>query len=196
MFRRQRSHALVGGKDDAPTKLHAQIARAQAGDVDAWEAIYRSLYPRLHAYARLRLPAAHLADDAVSETMSRALRLLSGFDAEGAGFEAWMFGILRNVAHESIRSFDRSRAIDESAVAAEPEPLAEVIAAEEREHVRLAFDRLTPAEQELLTLRSVARLSAADCATVLGRSPEAIRTAQSRALARLRTIHKEVSHGE
>ena len=63
----------------------------------------------------------------------------------------------------------------------EPSPLDQVLNDEEAAAVRIAFARLDPAEQELLELRVVSRLSAEEVASVIGKRPGAVRTAQSRA---------------
>src|SRR5207248_9756458 len=114
--------------------------------------------PRLVAYARRRL-VGDAAVDAVSEAMVRAVARVDRFVWEGAGFEAWLFGILRHV----------------------------VLA------VRAAFERLGPANQELLELRVMAGLSAEAVGQVLGKRPGAVRMAQNRALGRLRALMEETA---
>lgn len=83
------------------------VCRAQASDPDAWEAMHRRSYPRLLAYARRRLPGAHEADDAVSGAFARAYDRLPRFRWKGAGFDAWLQGILRNVVLERGRASTR-----------------------------------------------------------------------------------------
>ena len=56
-----------------------------------------------------------------------------------------------------------------------------------------AFARLRPEERDLLELRVTAGLDAEEVATVLGKRPGAVRMAQARALARLRTFLEEVT---
>ena len=83
--------------------LHALVARAARRDPDAWEALYRRMHGRLVAYARRRLPSGDLAEDAVAEAMARAIDRIDGFTWQGAGFDAWLYGVLRNVVRESQR---------------------------------------------------------------------------------------------
>lgn len=137
------------------------------------------------------------AEDAVSETMVRALEKIDRFTWAGAGFDAWLVGILRNVVLESYRADgraqrDRSMAPDEIDV--KDGPLGHVLAKEEAAQVRAAFARLSPEEQELLELRVVAGLSSDGAAFVLGKRPGAVRMAQARALGRLRVMMEEVGH--
>jgi len=174
--------------------VRALVARARDGDEAAWDALYRAVYPRLLAYAQRRLSSPDAARDAVSETMARAITKIDRFTWTAGGFEAWLFGILRHVVLDAQRAAGRrthvpmviDRASDE------PSPLDQVLNDEEAAAVRIAFARLDPAEQELLELRVVSRLSAEEVASVIGKRPGAVRTAQSRALARLRVLMEEV----
>ena len=132
------------------------VDRARTGHSDAWEALFRRAYPRLFAYARRRLFAEQAADDAVSETMARAIKGIAGFEWRGGGFDAWIYGILRNVLLEGARHAARHVPTDVPEPAC-PEPV-------------------------------VGGLAAEDVAGVIGKSPGAVRMAQSRALNRLRGL--------
>lgn len=170
-----------------------------ARDPDAWEALYRSMYTPLFAFARRRLGDDHAANDAVSETMARALDRIDGFQPYGAGLAGWLYGILRNVVRESYRSGARVSVIgpegsepDDDA-AYELDPLAHVVRDEWAHDVRAAFGRLSSSDREVLELRVVGGLNADDVALALGKRAGAVRMAQSRALARLRDELQEVS---
>ena len=174
--------------------MSALVARARDGDSDAWEALYRRAYPRLLAYAQRRLPGAEEARDAVSEAMARAVAGIHRFRSRGAGFDAWLYGILRHVVLDAQRAQQRKSpdAVPEI-LDREPQPVDRVVRQEEADSVRSAFKRLGPADQELLELRVVAGLQAEEAAKVLGRRAGAVRMAQSRALARLRTALEQVA---
>jgi RNA polymerase sigma-70 factor (ECF subfamily) len=160
---------------------------------ESWDAVYRRVAPRLTAYCRRRLPAGD-AEDAVSETMARAYAAAPRYRDRGLGVDAWVFGIGRNVVLDAQRRAGRH---DPARVVGawspdEPGPLDAVLGDEEAGLLRLAFSRLTPEEQEVLELRVVAGLEADQVASVLGKKAGAVRMAQSRALARLRTLLTEV----
>lgn len=182
--------------------LRATVERARSCDPDAWEALYRHCYPRLVNYARRRLPDQQAADDAVAEAMARALRRIADFTWQGAGFDGWMYGILRNVVLEQRRSHDRSlrlveRSASEAGVAHDGESANPgQVVADRHDHdlLRAAFAVLGEDDRELLLLRVVGELSAAETGEVLGMRAGAVRTAQMRALERLRTAMKELGH--
>lgn len=185
-----------GGVDDAA--LRFLVARAARSDADAWEQLYRRSYSRLFAFARRRLDSDAAADDAVSETMLRALARIGTFRWEGGGVDAWLYGILRNVIHETYRKEHRTQTtsnLPEHADLTHGEPVSALVASDGRAEIRAAFDRLSPEDREVLELRVVAKLSAQGVATATGSTPGAVRMAQSRALGRLRT-HYEAVAGE
>jgi RNA polymerase sigma-70 factor (ECF subfamily) len=170
----------------------ALAAKAQDGDVAAWETLYRRAYPRLLAYARRRLDVEE-AREAVSETMARAVAGVGRYTPTGAGFEGWLFGICRHVVLDAQRAAGRrGYATPVDVASTDPEPWDRLVRADEHAAVRAAFGRLSEADRELLELRVVAGLSAEDAAKTLGRRAGAVRTAQSRALARLRRHLEEV----
>ncbi len=181
--------------DGTERELRILVSQAAAGDADAWEALYRQAYPRLFAYTRRRLRSDYEADDAVSETMLRALNRIAAFTWKGAGFDAWLYGIARNVVQEAHRHRARvSSSADPAETATTAAgPLEQLVGRERCADVRSAFSRLSPEDQEVLELRVVAGLSADGAGQVLGRRPGAVRMAQSRALVRFRGLFEEVS---
>ncbi len=172
-------------------ELQDLVERAQRRDPDAWEALYRRNYRVLLAYARRRVFSDEAADDAVSETMTRALTVVDRFRWKGAGFDAWLMGIARNVVLEHQR---RALRPPSRSVAPEPAPgpLDQLIESERAVHVRRAFSTLSAEDQDVLELRVVAGLSAEGVGEVLRKKPGAVRMAQTRALARLRVALSEV----
>jgi RNA polymerase sigma-70 factor, ECF subfamily len=170
------------------------VARAKEGDGGAWNTLYRRAYPRLLAYARRRLDG-EAARDAVGETMARAVAKIDKFTWKGAGFDAWLFGILRHVVLDAQRARARrpiGGPFPDDPVADTPGPVDQLLGAEEVAALRVAFAELAPADREVLELRVVAGLSSDEVAAVIGKRPGAVRMAQSRALDRLRVLLAEV----
>lgn len=174
-------------------ELRALVERARGNDPDAWEELYVRSYPRLHDYARRRVPTREEADDAVSEAVARAYAGIGRFRWRGGGFDAWMYGILRNVILETHRRRVRHVSGFEPA-GEEPGPIDYVLAREEGAALRAAFARLGAEDQEVLELRVVGGLNAKQIASVLGKRAGAVRMSQSRALARLRALMVEGEH--
>lgn len=173
----------------APEDISGLVERARAGDQDAWLVLYRRCYPRLYGFLRRRLPTDADAREAADETMARAVASLHRFRWERAGFDGWLFGIARNVMLNHLRGSGRMAPVAALPEVAVPDEADRgLLRAERADAVRAAFARLGAEDRELLELRVVAGLSAEEVAGVLGRRPGAVRTAQSRALARLRRL--------
>lgn len=168
------------------------VERAQRRDPDAWEALYRRNYRVLFAYARRRLFSDEAADDAVSETMSRALAAIGRFSWKGCGVDAWLMGINRNVVLEQQRRALRP-AVPHEPLLPTAGPLDHLVKAEQASDVRRAFSTLSAEDQDLLELRVVAGMSAESVGEVLDKKPGTVRMAQTRALGRLRVALAEVS---
>jgi RNA polymerase sigma-70 factor (ECF subfamily) len=171
----------------------AVIDAARRGDDAAWETLYRDLYPKLRAFLARRVGADE-AEDAVAETMSRAVAGLNRFTLGPAGFDGWVFGIARHVAadHHRRRARRGSEVLVGQRYAAEQhrdDVAADgLVLDDDYAAVRAVFARLDESDRELLELRVVAGLSADQVAAVLNKRPGAVRTAQSRALGRLRQL--------
>lgn len=181
-------------------ELPLVVDRARTHDPDAWEQLYRHCRPKLFRYARRRLATDHAADDAVSEAMLRAMDRIEQFVWKGAGFDAWMYGITRNVVLETHRRTARDQRLDQKQAGTlglvdlrHGRPVGEGLEIdEERQLLARAFELLNETDQEILELRVVGGLSAEEVAVVLDKNPGAVRMAQSRALERLRKAMKEL----
>lgn len=176
--------------------LQQTVERARDYDPDAWEALYRHAYARLHAYARRRLPSAEQADDAVSEVFTRAMGAIGRFRWSAAGIDGWLFGILRNVLseqHRRERRLLRGRFArgDAEPVDDGPDALERLLECERAEAVRAALEHLPAKDREMLELRVFGGLDATAVAAVVGKRPGAVRMAQSRALGHLQHLLKD-----
>lgn len=188
-------HSRVTIPDDDQHVVRRRVSMAVRLDPEAWDFLYRRAYPRLFAYARRRLPCEAAADDAVSETMARALEKIETFTWKRAGFDAWLYGILRNVVFETYRTTSRTTPLvdaDDHHDGRIDDPAEIADHAATTQVVRDAFARLDEAERRVLELRVVGELSSDDVAVVLGKKPGAVRMAQSRATAHLRQLVDEL----
>lgn len=167
--------------------LEALVRRARAGDHDALGELYDRFRDRVARFATGRLGDAEKAEDVTSETFEGMLRGLSAY-RPGTDFEAWLFTIARRRVADHFRRRARRREVelDELGPASAGGPEDAVLAAERRAEVAGAFRRLRPDQQEVLALRVLGGLTAAQVAKVVGKSEGAVRVAQHRALVELR----------
>jgi len=168
-------------------ELEAVVRDARAGDVRALGRLYDSYRDRVARFAAGRLGDAEKAEDVTSETFEAMCRNLASC-RPGTDFEAWLFTIARRRVADHFRRRSRRRevALDETVQPAAGGPEEAVLSAERRAEVAGAFRRLRADQQEVLALRVLGGLTAAQVGEVLGKSEGAVRVAQHRALRSLR----------
>ena len=185
---------MTGGMAElTEVDVEALVRDARAGDSSALGQLYDTYRDRVARFATGRLGDAEKAEDVTSETFEAVCRNLGSYRA-GTDFEAWLFTIAhRRVADHFRRPFRRREVeLDEAALPGSLAPAGgggpedELLAAERRAEVAGAFRRLRPDQQEVLALRVLGGLSAAQAGEVLGKSEGAVRVAQHRALRSLR----------
>ena len=129
----------------------------------------------------------HLAEDLTSATFERALRDWHRYDPRRGRPSVWLVAIARRVALDHFRREGRRRAREERYAAQTPEALEGPEApAGLSDDLRAALGKLTRGERELVALRVVLGLDAAEAARVAGTSPSAVGTGLHRALTKLR----------
>ena len=145
----------------------------------------------LHLMAVHRLGSADAAEEAVQETLSRAVvALANGQPAEADRLVAFVTGIARHVIIDILRA--RGRLLSLDAVAnhqhqqAAPDALDGLVSAGERARVRVALDGLASTDRELLRLCYFEGLTPTEVAAQFGEPAERVRKRKSRALERLR----------
>lgn len=193
---------MTGGMAElTKVDVEAMVRDARAGDSSALGQLYDTYRDRVARFATGRLGDAEKAEDVTSETFEAVCRNLGSYRA-GTDFEAWLFTIAhRRVADHFRRRFRRREVeLDEAvhparqggrgvllgSLPAVDGPEEAVLAAEQRAEVAGAFRRLRADQQEVLALRVLGGLSAAQVGEVLGKSEGAVRVAQHRALRSLR----------
>jgi RNA polymerase sigma factor (sigma-70 family) len=176
---------------DTTTRL---LARAQAGDADALNDLFRRHVPLLSRWARGRLPgwARDGADthDLVQETVLQTFRNMRGFEPRGKGaLLAYLRQALLNRVRNEIRRVSRRPTIeqlDERAPAHESSPLQLAIRQQQRERYERALSRLKDSDRELIVARLELGMTYEEMAEALGKpSWNAARMAVVRALIRL-----------
>ena len=178
--------------------LHDLTSLAVRGQPAAIESLLEQIRPMVVRYCRARLSRItghyQVADDVAQEVCIAVLSALPRYQDMGRPFASFVFGIashkvadaMRNASRLAIPTEDLPDGPDDH-----PGPEETVVAYIEAERARALLARLPSHQRELLVLRVLAGLSAAETGNTLGMSPGAVRVAQHRALARLRVIALE-----
>ena len=151
--------------------------------------VYEQQSPGLYRYAVRLLGDAVLAEDCVSATFTRLLDVLQ----RGGGHRGNVRAYLYTVAHNWIMDFYRRRVPEVTLEAGNlrgapgDDPATVVSRERERQQVREALLSLTEDQRQVIMLRFYEAWSHEETAEALGKSVEATRALQHRALERLRS---------
>ncbi len=180
---------------EAHVPMRDLVAPARSGDAGATDRLMAAVHGLALRYARGKLgrhpAAAHAAADAAQEVCVAVLTALPRFTDRGLPFEAFVYRIASHKVADVQRSVIRGpQPTDEmpDEVDTTPGPEAAALDGERSDRVWALLDRLSAQHREILTLRVAVGMSAEETAQSLGMTAGAVRVAQHRALARLRSM--------
>jgi RNA polymerase sigma-70 factor (ECF subfamily) len=172
------------------------VDRAVRGEPEATSVLLGGVQPGIVKYCRARLGkiggAYTTADDISQEVCIALLKALPRYQHQGVPFSAFVFGIAARKVTDAQRAAIRHAApapdpaFDRPDTDPGPEQLA--VAADQARLLGQLLEHLPETQREIVVLRVAVGLSADEVGSTLNMTPVAVRVAQSRALARLRTL--------
>jgi RNA polymerase sigma-70 factor, ECF subfamily len=176
-------------------RLDAAVAEAVAGSRDALREVVETIRPIVVRYIRARLGTTERvglsADDVAQEVCLAAIQALPRYQDQGRPFLAFVYGIAAHKVADAHRAAARNKS-DPTDVVPEryspdvgPEQMA--LQADTAARMNKLLAVLPDKQREILILRIVVGLSAEETADAVGSTPGAVRVAQHRALAKLKT---------
>ncbi len=175
--------------------LDAVVAEAVAGDRDALRKVLETIRPIVIRYCRARVGTTERsglsADDVAQEVCLAAVMALPRYRDRGRPFLAFVYGIAAHKVADAYRAASRDLAYPTESVpehrSAEPGPEQAVLEADSVSRMSELLEALPDKQREILILRVVVGLSAEETASAVGSTAGAVRVAQHRALARLKS---------
>src|ERR1035438_2668268 len=149
------------------------VARARAGDAEAWGQLYHDYAPAIFRFCRRALPTREDAEDATMEVFMKLRGVLHQYD-ETRSFSAWLYKIAANhcwdaLRRRKIRQDKETEDLDtvplEHPDASQLEKLIEQRTSEE---VRKALAKLGPRARMALVMRYYSDMSYDEIADELG----------------------------
>ena len=184
-------------------RLDAVVAEAVAGNRDALREVLEIIRPIVVRYCRARVGATERsglsADDVAQEVCLAAITALPRYRDQGRPFLAFVYGIAAHKVADAHRAAARNRADptdvvpERYSVEAGPEQMA--LDSESSARMNRLLSVLPERQREILILRVVVGMSAEETAEAVGSTAGAVRVAQHRALARLKTEITPTEHG-
>ena len=173
---------------ESTERIRSLVERAQEGEREALEELYLLHFDRIYSYLHMSVGNRHDAEDLTTQTFLKMLEAIGRFRWRSAPFSAWLFRIAHNLAMDHFRAARRTQPEEEV-----PEPPgSEEASAEEqamhsigRQSMLELIEKLSPEQQQVLTLKFVFNFPNAEVATILGKTEGAIKSLQHRALVSL-----------
>ncbi len=177
----------------APDDAH--LIAAAIADPHAFAPLYRRYVTPVYRYCYRRVGDPDLAADLTATVFTRALEALPKFqlrESGGGTFRAWLFAIAHNVVVDSHRRHRPTGAMPPDPPDGDPGPEERAVHGDELARLLSMLDHLPHQHRQIIELR-LAGLTAAEIASTLSLSRAAVKSAQTRAYARLRTLLSEPS---
>jgi RNA polymerase sigma-70 factor (ECF subfamily) len=162
---------------------------ARQFDQAALAQIYDSYSPGMYRYAMRRLSDQDLAEECVAESFSRFLQALQA----KRGPENFLQAYLYRMAHNWIIDHYRREPMQPIELTEEQRdenanPEVDTSQNMQKEHLRMAIKKLTPDQQQVITLKYLEGWENEEIARSLKKPAGAIKSLQHRALASLEKI--------
>jgi RNA polymerase sigma-70 factor (ECF subfamily) len=154
----------------------------QQGSSAAFLELFERYYGKFYAFFRRRLPEAARAEELAQETFLALLGGITRYEPR-ALFRTYLYAIALNL----LANERRRRARESNALAANPGPAMERDS-ESGLAVRLALDKLSSEDREVLMLREYEQMSYAEIAQVLHVPVNTVRSRLFRARMALREL--------
>lgn len=165
------------------------LAHAQEGDEAAFALLWRDLNPPLLRYLGM---GGDPADDVAAETWASVVKGLRRFHGEEVAWRAWVFTVARRRAVDAARRRARLAKVESSPqgwpAEAVPDPADLVLGRLDTDAALRLVATLSPLQAEVVALRVLTGLPVEQVATIVGRSPGAVRVAAHRGLKRLEQV--------
>jgi len=174
-------------------ELDALVARAQAGDVAAFETLVAAHFAQVRRYARAFEPQEADADDLAQEALLKVHRCLRQFRYQSS-FSTWLFAVVRTTFLDALKSRSRrdrdlTRAIGPAEAEAPSEALPAdegLVRAEERDRLWRALRQVSVEFRSALVLYDLEGHAYDEVAAIEGVPVGTIRSRLSRGREQLR----------
>ncbi len=175
------------------------VSSLQRREVEAVGVLLEQYADRLYTYAFYRCGDHHLAEDIVSDTFTRVIEKIDGYEQREVPFRAWIYRIAHNLLANQLRYHSRHRTVSFDAMnengerkidppddwgAADGGSMASQIV--EREELREAILALPEDQRTVFILRFVEGFELEQVVSMLDKSLASIKSLQYRAVSNLR----------
>jgi len=163
------------------------IARAKAGDQEAFRFLYLRYADNVYGYVRSIVRDEFEAEDVTQHVFTKLITTLPKYQQREVPFAAWILRVARNVAVDHMRA---RRAVPCEEVR-ELEPQHDDAGDDSSLNLREALDTLPEDQRRVIVLRHVVGLSPGEIAGELGKTEPSIHGLHHRGRSALRAVLTE-----
>ncbi len=187
--------------DPAPPKSRTHtdaelLERAQRGDGEAMETLLREIAPSAKKFGQQLCRHEADAMDVMQDTLLAVASHLADFE-QRAALSSWVYTLARSACNRRRRGLKNQQHLPESAAPErsddEATPEEKLEAAQVGRAIGRALCGLPDAQREVIVLRDLLGLSAAEAAARLGLSESALKSRLHRARSALRTAFEALT---
>ena len=166
------------------------LKRIRQGDRYAISKLFESYHVKIFRYLFYKVGDERTAEDLASEVFIRLIRTWAETTPEGTRLQAWLFKIARNLAIDYYR---RQKSLNQDPLM-ETEPSGDdpidttVQRILDHQLLYKAVNMLPFDQCEVIRLRFISEMTIMETSQIMGRSQDAIKGLQRRALSALRQI--------
>src|SRR5688572_7528102 len=170
------------------------VARLKDRVDDAYREVLERYSDPLYNYLYGITGDMQLSQDILGDTFLRMVEKIDTYTYYGAPFKAWLYRIAHNLAINAIKRAGHTVGVEDLDRVAKPvtDPAIRVAAQIEEEELRAALraalPELTEEQQQVLMLRFVEGQSSGEVAQTLGKSENAVKQLQFRAVRSLERL--------
>lgn len=171
-------------------ELQAVLEQARHLEPKALAKLSQYCYPRIFRYIYYRVNNSADVEDLVSEV---CLKMVRSIQSQNGSFDAWIFRVASNVVTDYYRRRAVRRTVEPINDSIEDlrDETNEIDHLLDQQELRQSMARLTDEQQQVILFKFIEGYENDEIAGMLGKSVEAVRALQFRALAALRKLLRE-----
>ena len=170
------------------TTMQALVARAQAGDREAFGEIYEQLAPKILNYLYHRIGGSReVAEDLTEDVFIKVLEKLDRYQDRGLPFVSWVYRVAHNRFVDHFRRQPKQEMVSIEDCYNLPQGTAEteLDTTLTQGILAVALQRLTEDQRQVVVLRFLQGLSLLETAAAMSKTEDAVKKLQARGLRAL-----------
>ncbi len=171
-----------------PKKIKSIVEKAKSNS-EAFGEIYDLYVDKIYNYIYYRVKKKEEAEDLTQTVFLKALEAIKRYESRTVPFSSWLFRIAHNIVVDHYRKSKTIERVEETLPSAEISQ--EVERLDEKESLLKAINNLKDEHREVIILKFIEGFSNKEIAQIIGKTENAVKLLQFRALKKLREKLKD-----